>query len=214
MESKIKPFDKKLKLTIKDLDTFKAPERLNALFPNIVRAIICGPSNCGKTNVLLNILNKIHHSNIIVCSKTSYQEKYKLLEHLINNFNQICEKNDMEPRKYQNLSLDSLPNPEEIPSCSIIIFDDISTEQQEKISNYFAYGRHNQISCFYLCQTYSKIPKQLIRDNANYIILLYLVFPKCMPQPPEGCGVLNRPCRRLIPGGLLGVSMAGPPVHR
>ena len=24
---------------------------------------------------------------------------------------------------------------------------------------------------FYLCQTYSKIPKQLIRDNANFIIL-------------------------------------------
>lgn len=168
---KIKTFDNKTRLTIKNFDTIKPPERLNSLFPNVIRAIICGPSNCGKTNVLLNILTKIHHSDIIICSKTSYQDKYKYLENLIEDFNKICFKYNMEPRKYQNLTLDSLPNPEELKTCSVVIFDDISTEQQDKISNYFAYGRHNKISCFYLSQTYSKIPKQLIRDNVNYIIL-------------------------------------------
>lgn len=168
---KIKNLDKKSKLIIKNYDTFKPPERLNPLFPNVMRAIICGPSNCGKTNVLMNILTKIHHTDIIICSKTSYQDKYKHLENLIEEFNKVCNKFNMGPRKYQNLSLESLPNPEEISPCSVVIFDDISTEQQDKISNYFAYGRHNKISCFYLSQTYSKIPKQLIRDNVNYIIL-------------------------------------------
>jgi len=32
-------------------------------------------------------------------------------------------------------------------------------------------GRHKQIDSFYLCQTYTKIPKHLIRDNANLIII-------------------------------------------
>lgn len=32
-------------------------------------------------------------------------------------------------------------------------------------------GRHKQIDCFYLCQTYTKIPKHLIRDNANMIVI-------------------------------------------
>ena len=32
-------------------------------------------------------------------------------------------------------------------------------------------GRHNNIDSFYLCQTYSHIPKQLLRDNANMIML-------------------------------------------
>ncbi|KAK2578304.1 hypothetical protein KPH14_011926 [Odynerus spinipes] len=32
-------------------------------------------------------------------------------------------------------------------------------------------GRHGNIDSFYLCQTYAKIPKHLIRDNANLPIL-------------------------------------------
>ncbi|KYM94640.1 hypothetical protein ALC62_14727 [Cyphomyrmex costatus] len=32
-------------------------------------------------------------------------------------------------------------------------------------------GRHANVDCFYLCQTYAKIPKHLIRDNANLLIL-------------------------------------------
>lgn len=32
-------------------------------------------------------------------------------------------------------------------------------------------GRHKNVDCFYLCQSYSRIPKQLIRDNANLIMV-------------------------------------------
>lgn len=161
------PFDRKNQQIIKNYDICKPQERLNSLYPNIIRSIICGPSNCGKTNLLLNIIPKIYHSNIIICSKTSSQEKYELLKLLVDNVNKKSETK----RLFQCLQIDLLPNPEEIQKNSIIIFDDISTENQNKIANYFAYGRHNNISCFYLCQTYSKIPKQLIRDNTNYIIL-------------------------------------------
>ena len=37
--------------------------------------------------------------------------------------------------------------------------------------DYFSMGRHNSIDCFYLSQTYAHIPKHLIRDNTNFIIL-------------------------------------------
>lgn len=52
-----------------------------------------------------------------------------------------------------------------------MIFDDVACENQTNIRNYFAMGRHKQIDSFYLTQTYSKIPKQLIRDNANFLII-------------------------------------------
>lgn len=47
----------------------------------------------------------------------------------------------------------------------------MACENQINIRNYFSMGRHKHIDCFYLCQTYSKIPKQLLRDNANFLII-------------------------------------------
>ena len=33
-------------------------------------------------------------------------------------------------------------------------------------------GRHQLVDCFYLCQTYTRIPKHLVRNNANFLIIL------------------------------------------
>ena len=61
-------------------------------------------------------------------------------------------------------SKEALPN-------SIFVFDDVACDNQNIIREYFSMGRHTNIDCFYLCQTYAKIPKHLIRDNANFLIL-------------------------------------------
>ncbi|CAK1591437.1 unnamed protein product [Parnassius mnemosyne] len=62
-------------------------------------------------------------------------------------------------------------SPHEASPNSIIIFDDVACENQNIIRDYFTMGRHKNIDCFYINQTYNKIPKQLVRDNANLIIL-------------------------------------------
>jgi len=49
-----------------------------------------------------------------------------------------------------------------------MIFDDVACEKQDNLF-YFCMGRHKNFDPFYLCQTYSHIPKHLIRDNANFI---------------------------------------------
>ena len=56
---------------------------------------------------------------------------------------------------------------------SIVVFDDIQRDKEhdKNIEQFFSMGRHRGLNCFYLCQTYSKIPKQLVRDNANFIVL-------------------------------------------
>jgi len=54
---------------------------------------------------------------------------------------------------------------------SIMIFYDVACEKQDNIRSYFCMGRHKNIDSFYLCQTYTHIPKHLIRDNANMIII-------------------------------------------
>lgn len=66
---------------------------------------------------------------------------------------------------------DEVLSPQAANTNSIMIFDDVACENQNNIRDYFAMGRHKNIDSFYLNQTYSKIPKQLIRDNANLIII-------------------------------------------
>ncbi|KYN22203.1 hypothetical protein ALC57_05405 [Trachymyrmex cornetzi] len=65
---------------------------------------------------------------------------------------------------------DVIPPKEVLPN-SIFVFDDVACDNQNTIREYFSMGRHINIDCFYLCQTYAKIPKHLIRDNANLLIL-------------------------------------------
>ncbi|KAE9521429.1 hypothetical protein AGLY_018168 [Aphis glycines] len=56
---------------------------------------------------------------------------------------------------------------------SIFIFDDVILDNQSPIREFFTMGRHSGASSiFYLAQTYSKIPKQLVRDNSNFLIIL------------------------------------------
>jgi len=53
-----------------------------------------------------------------------------------------------------------------------MIFDDVACKNQDNIRSYFCMGRNKNIDSFYLCQTYTHIPKHLIRVNANFIIML------------------------------------------
>lgn len=66
---------------------------------------------------------------------------------------------------------DDVTPPEAVDENSIMIFDDISCLNQDIIREYFSRGRHSGVDSFYLGQTYSKIPKQLIRDNVNVLVL-------------------------------------------
>lgn len=136
------------------------------LLPDAIRCIICGPSSCGKTNVMLNLLlheNGLKFKHIYLYSKTAFQAKYCFLRQVIRQvpLAKLFIFNDHK----------DVISPNETLKNSIMIFDDVACENQINIRNYFAMGRHRQIDCFYLSQTYSKIPKQLIRDNANLLII-------------------------------------------
>lgn len=138
----------------------------SALLPNTVRCIVCGPSNCGKTNVMLNLLlheNGLKFQHIYLYSKTAFQPKYCFLAQVMKQIPnaKFFVFNDNKDVVHPNTALTN----------SVMIFDDVACENQSNIRNYFAMGRHKQIDCFYLSQTYSKIPKQLIRDNANLLII-------------------------------------------
>lgn len=136
------------------------------LLPNTIRGLVCGPSNCGKTNIVISLLespNGIRFENVYVYSKSLHQPKYRYLEELLSSVE------DVNYFPYSNNS-DIISTSDALPN-SVFIFDDVACDKQDVIREYFAMGRHSKVDCLYLCQSYARIPKHLIRDNANLLML-------------------------------------------
>lgn len=152
-------------LDLVDSSTELAP-RHGALLPNTVRGLICGPSGCGKTNAMLSLLydkNGLKFENVYVYSKSLFQPKYELLKKILDSVKGVG--------YYPYTENDDVIDPTEAKENSVFIFDDVACDKQDKIRMFFSMGRHKKVDSFYLCQTYTKVPKHLIRDNANIIIL-------------------------------------------
>lgn len=158
---------KRLKIENKDPDVKKKRiPRHSDLLPDTIRCIVCGPSNCGKTNVVLCLLlekNGLKFENVYLYSKTPFQPKYEQLRLI---FDQIP---DLGYHVFgENVEI---VKARDAKKNSIFIFDDVACDKHDVMREYFSMGRHSGVDCFYLGQTYSRIPKQLIRDNSNLLVI-------------------------------------------
>lgn len=130
------------------------------------RGLIVGSSGSGKTNAMMSLLldpNGLRFQNVYLYSKTLNQPKYQFLKDLFSKLK------GMEYFEYDDR--DPIVAPDDVKPFSVIIFDDVVCCNQNIIRDYYCFGRHKSIDSFYLCQTYSSIPKQLIRDNANFLVI-------------------------------------------
>ena len=80
-------------------------------------------------------------------------------------------KSDMNCRFFE--TSEEVPDPRDLSrdQKNLMIFDDLQLEKQNKCESYYIRGRHSNIDSFYLAQNYFKLPRQTIRENANFICL-------------------------------------------
>ena len=164
------------------------------LYPNHpVRCIIAGPSECGKsyflTNLILNIINE--YDKIYIYSPSLHQELYqKLIKCFINhipillipNFlneedndevieevinNKDFKKSDTEIETFDNM--EELKYPQEYENNSNIILDDLNQKEMDdsRVQAMFKRSRHNNLSIFIISQDYYELSKKTIRCNGN-----------------------------------------------
>jgi energy-coupling factor transporter ATP-binding protein EcfA2 len=155
-----------------DADASDTPVVHHWLLPSSIRCVICGPSGCGKTNLIMNLImrpNYLNYDRLYVYTKSLQQPKYQFLQKWGAELNATAARpvvsfysTDDDVISIENLK----PN-----ERSVMVFDDVMLEKQTPIERYFSQGRHGNADCFYLCQSYFRIPKQCIRDNANMIII-------------------------------------------
>ncbi len=156
-----------------DITVYYKEKNNSKLLPRPVRALIVGSSGCGKTNLLLNLIYKdegIKFKNLYVFSKSIEQDAYSDLR---THYERIESKNGKKIAHFFNSCEDLIPL-DECSNNSLVVFDDCLMEHQSKIKDYFIRGRHKNISCIYLSQSYGKVDMQVIRNNINVLF----VFPQ------------------------------------
>ena len=170
------------------------------LLPNSIRACIIGGSGCGKTNLMFNLLlNKydnedyLAYDKLLIFSMSLHQEKYQILGEAFKEGvpkAKICKyfqtqdfKKNIEYEEEHGIEYEATDNVDKVPDPktvkaqrTVMVFDDLITTPQSKIFDYYTRGRHNNIDCFYLSQSYKKLDKNYIRMNANFFIFFKLNY--------------------------------------
>ena len=158
-----------------------------------VRCIITGPSECGKsvflTNLILNIINE--YDKIYIYSPSLHQDLYQKLIKCFSNYipihiityilneedfdivieeivnNKDFQKSDCEIETYQ--SIEDLKFPQDYENNSINILDDLNQKEMDdpRVQAMFKRSRHNNLSIFIISQDYYELSKKTIRCNGN-----------------------------------------------
>ena len=66
---------------------------------------------------------------------------------------------------------DRVVSPADARPNDIIIFDDIACEKQDNVRVFYCMGRHKNIDCFYLCQSYAQTIEHSLHDDVNLVVI-------------------------------------------
>ena len=174
------------------------------LLPRDIRALVCGKSGAGKSVLLAYLLlepNMLDYNNLIVCGPSLHQPMYDIMNKgfsmnlskdqirtIFENQNMITSIDSLfdtyDGRRKGGVNAEFIEDVNQIPDPSqfderkknLLVVDDVLLGPQNKIEDMYTRGRHNGIDTFYLAQNYFKLPRQTIRENANFIIM----FPQDM----------------------------------
>jgi len=83
------------------------------------------------------------------------------------------------PHSKEPIECSFYESPDDVPDLkemspgqkNLMIFDDLLLQKQNKCEVYYVRGRHSNCDCLYLSQNYFKLPRQTIRENANFFCL-------------------------------------------
>ena len=141
----------------------------------------------------------IDYHSLLVCGNSLYQPEYRIMnaafhkklsknqiktifehqretmneggpEKVIQEFKGNC-KGDIDADFYTDVSKIPDPSDQDPAYKNLLILDDIMLGPQSKAEAYYTRRRHNNFDVFYISQSYFRLPRQTIRENAKKFLL-------------------------------------------
>ena len=148
-------------------------------------------------NYMLLEPDVLDYNNLIVCGNSLHQPEYKIMnaafakklskkqikalfehqdeameeggpERVIENMK--CPKGDINAEFYTDVSRIPDPADHDPTQKNLLILDDIMLGPQNTAEAYYTRGRHNNFDVFYISQNYFRLPRQTVRENANFLV--------------------------------------------
>ena len=200
----------------------KGPEKNHSfLLPRNIRAIIIGKSGHGKSTLLNYLLlhpDMLDYDTLTVCGRSLHQPEYRIMrsafakglsKNQVNGLFRIQEEledpedfiQDYEGRckggidATFNDKVEDMPDPSEHDpdKKNLLVFDDIMLSPQNKCEAYYTRGRHNNVDVFYIAQSYFRLPRQTVRENANLFMFFIQDSTNLSHIYQDHCAVDNIP---------------------
>jgi hypothetical protein len=120
--------------------------------------------------------NNISKENLLSILKNQDVSPYDTISELSKQSKTLVGVNPSNPSPIESTFYEfasDVPDPRELneKNNNLMIFDDLLLEKQNTCESYYVRGRHSNVDCIYLAQSYFKLPRQTIRENANFICL-------------------------------------------
>ncbi len=143
--------------------------RHHFLLPNC-HYMLVGPTGCGKTNTLCNMLLQwMHPDKIVIYTINPDQDKYIMLREFFDVVEDETGEHILDIEKPEDvLPVEELDDEDN----KVIVFDDIKIDKKnmDRIKEYFSLSRNKNCNCAYICQSYYDVPKYIRRNTKCFCL--------------------------------------------
>ena len=95
------------------------------------------------------------------------------MEKILQAYHGECKGGDIRSHFFTDVQCIPDPSEKDPDRKNLLVLDDIMLGPQNSAESYHCRGRHNAVDVIYISQSYFRLARQTIRENANFFVFFF-----------------------------------------